>query len=388
LTLRATPGGSNNKIWGLEFTFNPQRKDALGVLESFIGSFLGNIGITIIQMIIMIGCVTGSLIAAEKIGVEGARSLSSTAKNMNNNFKNRFKDWTKNRVQGYAASTMIAQQPPTYTGWRRIFNPINKINYKIGGTAGKVAERFGYAPKLEEISVKYGPEAREAKRKKIQELKAEIEQINQKIKNPEIINEQRKLLEQNIIEIENKLREEKEKIAQNYKNNINELEKELKEKINGMNQELEPLKALLEKELDLNKRQEIQKQIRDKEENYKKSMSGINKRLEEAKQRLNNIDKDAALSKINQELENAKNELNRFYEENTIEYLISQRRKKYEDISEAKPVGLFKALITKEEKKAEKIKKQVKELASLIEDSSDSNKESPSKTSSGPNKSS
>lgn len=276
LTLRGTSGGSNS-IGGINFAFDPQRNDALGSIQSFVGSFLGDVSKTILSMIMMIGCVTGGLIAANKLGIEGAKAGLNVAGGVNkaagNWWKNKITNTAKrglNRAAGYVGST-ITEQPPTYTGWRRIFNPINKLTYKVGGVAAKIIPE-DKKTQLSSIAEKHGPITREQERQRRRDLLSQyrmrLEKINNELEEaPKLIAE-----EQNKI---NKIQEELVLLEQQYVN-LKRSNADRKQ-LDYIDQQIADRKAEIEKSQSY-----IQNLIREKEterENIQKALKELDPSL-------------------------------------------------------------------------------------------------------------
>lgn len=339
LTLRGSIGGGgvsgqgeavNVNFGGLQFQYNPSSKnEVISGLAAFGGSFIGELIIPLLNGIIMTSCFLGGLFASNKLGIEGSKTAYNRAVNTAKSVGN----WAKNRAKGYVASTMTRAEPPEYTGWRRIFNPINRLTYGVGRRVGGVAERFGAGPALEETALKYGPLGREVKRRKIKELKegkinekGEVEeegikQINEKIANPQIIAQQRAQLEQ---------------VVNNLKNELNQRKQSIQNTIRA-------LESALETEPDLKKRDELQEQINKEKSNLQAIQDDFGQKIREAENRLDTFNK-----------------------ENNIEALLSRRRALYKEISELEPKGLFKTItdsaLGREESKKKKQEKAFKEF--------------------------
>jgi hypothetical protein len=260
LSLRGTPGGSGGfitsssnttKINGVEFTFKSKNDGPLGAIQNFVGTVLGDITATFLQMIMAIGLTVGSLIAANRLGIKGAESGLSLANNINNSAKN----WAKNRAKGSIAEGLTRTEPKQYTsGWRRIFNPINKLTYKATRPAAAIAERMGYAPKLQEVAEKYGSKTREKRKQNVRAAKNKIKNINAKIKNsPELIAKKKQEYQKQIEDETKKFEDE----IQSTEKMIEDLTKDLNTKNLNENQQNE-IKKKIEEER--NKIQQLKKQ--------------------------------------------------------------------------------------------------------------------------------
>lgn len=332
LTLKITAGGSGDSysLGGISFIFDSGRRDALGALQNFVGTFLGDLGKTIIEMIMMIGCVTGSLIAADKIGIKGADATISTAKGVSGKVNSAAANWFKKgavstgtrigqRTSGYFAST-LTEPPPQYTGWRKVFNPLNRLTYKVGGAfRGKISEET--VEKIQQTARKYGPLTREQER---QEKRRKVEKLKSTLKNTK---EERKEVARQVAEKQRQLNDllsllkEKEIL-------IEETVKE-SEKLEKLKKQLEEIEKQLSQTNDEKRKAKLTK-LRDK----------LQKRIKEKSEEISLMEKDAYYSAehLQSQISQIKTELKTYIEQKRSFEEIEKQ------LEELKPSLLYSAI--------------------------------------------
>ncbi|MCS7092757.1 MAG: hypothetical protein NZM26_05435, partial [Patescibacteria group bacterium] len=183
LTLRGTVGGGGGNIetvelGGFSFTYNPSSQNNIAAgLAAFGGTFISQLIIPILQAIIMSACFLGGLRAADKLGIEFANSAYKRAEKAAKDVGG----WVKNRARGYAASAMVQEKAPEYKGIGKVLHPFSRFNYWVGRNVWRGLRKIGglsesldlkmeeTESRLKEVSAKYGPEARIAKKEKIKE---------------------------------------------------------------------------------------------------------------------------------------------------------------------------------------------------------------------------
>jgi len=309
LTLRATPGGGNAgvNIQGVNFTFD--KKGALGGLDSFGGSFLMNLLVPILNAIVMTGCAIGSLTVANKLGIEGAKKAEGIAHGAAKSIGM----FAANRAAGLGATGLtkiLPKTPPkTTTG----------IKGRLGQAwfgASQQAEKFGITKKLEETADKYGPSKWpylpknfKQRREQVKEIKNEIDDINNKIQ----------------ITMPTLLAKRQEELN-NLRQNIQKIDSDIQK------QEAirDAVKSRLETEMDLNKREQIKKELGVEEQKLNELIS----------------QRETKIDKINVEIKQKEAELKLPPEEQPeITDLIADRRKKYKEIRNLKPEGIFGTVV-------------------------------------------
>jgi len=306
LTLRATPGGGNAgvHIQGVNFTFD--QKGALGGLQSFGGSFLINLIVPILNAIVMTGCAIGSLTVANKLGIEGAKKAEGIARGAAKSVGM----FAANRAAGLGAAGLTKILPKTPP----------KTTTGIKGRLGKAwfgvsqqAEKFGITQKLEETSKKYGPSTWpylpknfKQRREKVKEIKAEIDKINEELKDiPSAINRRQE--------------------------EIQRLEQQLNSIKLKYNPDLQKLQNAISK---------IQSQIKTETDHIKLAQLSQQKQALEAEQ-------NKIMQQMNEETKPVSDQISKIQGEleDLSGTLMAEREKKYKEIRDLKPEGIFGTVI-------------------------------------------
>jgi len=306
LTLRATPGGGNAgvNIQGVDFTFD--KKGALGGLNSFGGSFLMNLLVPILNAIVMTGCVIGSLKVANELGIEGSKKALSIASGAAKSVGM----FATNRAAGLGATGLtkiLPKTPPkTTTG----------IKGRLGQAwfgVSQQAEKFGITKKLEETSKKYGPSTWpylpknfKERREQAKRIKNEIDNINEELKDiPSAINRRQA--------------------------EIQSLEQQLNTIKSKYDPDLQKLQNAISK---------IQSQIKTETDHIKLAQLSQQKQALEAEQ-------NKILQQMNEEIKPLNDQISKVQEElkDLRGTLISKREKKYEEIRNLKPEGIFGTVV-------------------------------------------
>jgi hypothetical protein len=307
LTLAATPGGGSGgyTIQGINLKFQTGQGGVLGGLEAFGGSFLMNLLAPILNAIVMIACVVGSLKVGQAFSIDGAQTAEKVARASTKAVG----DFALNRAKGLGAAGLTKILPKTPP-------PPDKKLLNVGFKAGQLAERFGVKGKIEETAEKYGPSTWPYLPKNFQQRKEQAKRIKNEIdeKNNEIKTIMPTLLAKRQKELDD-LRQNRQKIDSNIQKQENTVN---------------ALKARLEIEMDLNKREEIEKELKAEEQK-------LNKLIAERKAKIDEIDKQIKEKEAELTLPPE--------EQKEIKDLIDERRKLYEQIRDLKPEGIFGTVV-------------------------------------------
>jgi hypothetical protein len=307
LTLRATPGGGNAgvHIQGVDFTFD--QKGALGGLKSFGGSFLMNLMVPILNAIVMTGCAIGSLTVANKLGIEGAKKAENIARGAAKSIG--MFAWNRTKGLGAAGLNKILPKTPSPPNKTLLGRTLHTVGFK----AGQLAERVGVREKIEETADKYGPSKWpylpknfKQRREKTGEIKAEIDRINEELK-----------------DIPSAIARRQEEI-QNLEQQLNTIRLKYNPDLQKLQNAISNIQSQIEKETDDTKLAQLyqQKQALEAEQNK------IIQQMNEETKPLNN-----QISKAQEELKDLRGTL------------ISKREKKYEEIRNLKPEGIFGTVV-------------------------------------------
>ncbi len=95
----------------------------------------------LLQMAVLLGVMIGGLFAAKSLGIKFADAAAGAAAGAAKGFGT----WAARKGGGLAARaaarTMQRQAPTQYTGWRKVFNPINRATYALGTPIRAAAQR-------------------------------------------------------------------------------------------------------------------------------------------------------------------------------------------------------------------------------------------------------
>jgi len=356
LTLRATPGGGNagTTIQGISFSFNTSQSGVLGGLEAFGGSFIMNLLLPILNAIIMIACVIGSLKVGQVFSIDWAQTAEKVAKASTKAVG----DFALNRAKGLGAAGLTKilpkippKTPAPGTGlWGKAKGKLGQAWFGVS----QQAEKFGVTQKLEETSKKYGPSTWpylpknfKQRRENAKRIKTEIDNINNQIQTtmPTLLAKRQEELD-------------------NLRQNLQKVDSELNKQIQKQQGIRDAVKSRLETEMDINRQKQIKKELEAEEQKLNDLMSQRKTKIEEIKQKIKQKEAELELPPE---------------EQPEIQKLIAERRQKYEEIRDLKPEGIFGTVIKagmeaykskKQKVKApkEKLEKLSEEVKETIED--------------------
>lgn len=324
LTLKATPGGEGDRpgvtLQNVNFTFD--RTGPLSGLEAFGGSFLMNLMVPILNAIVMTGCIMGGLFAANKLGIEGADKAEALAKSTTKAIG----IFAWNRTKGLGAAglnKLLPKTPPPPAEKGRLGRALHTVGFK----AGQLAERFGVREKIEEAAKQYGPSTWPylpknwmRRRNQVKGIKAEIDKINEELKDiPSAINRRQE--------------------------EIQRLEQQLNSIKLKYNPDLQKLQNAISK---------IQSQIKTETDHIKLAQLSQQKQALEAEQ-------NKIMQQMNEETKPVSDQISKIQGEleDLSGTLMAKREKKYGEIRDLKPDGIFGTIInaaTETYKKPKKVK--------------------------------
>jgi membrane protease YdiL (CAAX protease family) len=331
LTLKATPGGEGDRpgvtLQNVNFTFN--RTGPLSGLEAFGGSFLMNLMVPILNAIVMTGCVMGGLTAANKLGIKGAATAEALAKSTTKAIGM----FAWNRTKGLGATGLNKLLPKTPPPPKK--GGLVRALHTVGFKAGQLAERFGVREKIEETAEKYGPSTWPylpknwmQRKEKAKEIKGEIEKINKEIQSvmPTLLAKRQEEL--------NALQQNLQKIDSEFNNQIQKQEAII-----------DAVKSRLETEMDINKRDQIKKELEAEEQKLNELISQRKTRVDEIDNQIKQKEKELELSPE---------------EQPEIKESIARRRQKYQELRDLKPEGIFGVIVKSTLEPFQKKKQKVK----------------------------